>query len=355
MAKVSFETVNGEKAETCFIKNSTSVHISVILPVYNGSSYLNESVDSILSQSYSHFELIIIDDGSSDDSADIISSYNDRRIRFVHQDNQGLAATLNRGISIASGTYIARQDQDDVSLPHRFEKQVAFLDTQPDYGMVGTWAVIWEGVLPTARTHSHPADNQTLKFNLLFDNPFVHSSMMIRKSVFAEVGGYSTDCDRQPPEDYELWSRIARKFKVANIPEVLHVYREMPQSMSRTGDNPFLNHLLNINVENLTFATSGSYPELAYRDLAALSHGEYGRYSRKTSLNEMIAIVQDSARKLALDAGEDCKNIHDSVQSSVTNLRYHYYQDKYFGLLGDYCRSILNRILRKCRKLVQRA
>jgi glycosyltransferase involved in cell wall biosynthesis len=340
------QTSCNESVSTC------GKYISVVLPVYNGAAYLHEAIDSIIRQTYSDFELIIIDDGSKDDSAVIVNTYNDPRIRFYSQKNLGLAATLNRGISLAGGKYIARQDQDDISLPRRLAKQLEFLETNKDYGMVGTWAEIWEDEKPTDRSHKHPVDNLELKFFLLFDNPFVHSSMMIRKSVFDVVGGYSTDRERQPPEDYELWSRVSKKFKVANIPEMLHVYREMPQSMSRTGDNPFLNHLLRINVENLAFATSGKYPELAYRDLAALSHAAYMQYSKKTALKDMIAIIQDSAQ--ALLAGEDdgCKNIHDSFQSAVTRLRYHYYQARYSGTLGNSGRMLFQRAVRVCRRLL---
>lgn len=333
---------------------SNETLVSIVLPVYNGSMYLQEAMDSILAQTYSNFELIIIDDGSSDNSAEIIVEYTDSRIKFYRQENHGLAATLNRCISIASGSYVARQDQDDISLPSRLEKQVAFLESNPDYGMVGTWATIWEGNVPTERLHKHSPENLRLKFDLLFDNPFVHSSMMIRKCVFDIVGGYSTDRDRQPPEDYELWSRVSRKFKVANIPEVLHVYREIPQSMSRTGENPFLRHILNINKENLAWATSGKYSDQEYMDLAALIHAQYQLFSRKTPLKEMIAIIHSAAQSLADAAGVDRSAIQEEMQSRCNNLSYHYCQSRYFGLLGDSGRSLLNRTLRSCRKLVQR-
>ena len=207
--------------------------VSVIFPVYNGAAYLREAIESILAQTYSNFELIIINDGSKDDSAMIIEQFRDPRIRFYSQVNQGLAATLNRAIGLTQGEYVARQDQDDISLPQRFEKQVAFLQTHPDHGMVGTWAEIWEGDKKTPRMHKHPAETAALKFALLFDNQFVHSSMMICRKVFDKVGLYSIDKTRQPPEDYELWSRVVREFEVANIPEPLVVYREMPGSMSR--------------------------------------------------------------------------------------------------------------------------
>ena len=98
--------------------------ISVILPVYNGSLYLKESIDSILNQTYTNFELIIINDGSKDNSEEVIKSYNDDRIKYLSQENRGLAATLNIGIKLTNGIYIARMDQDDISLPERFKKQI---------------------------------------------------------------------------------------------------------------------------------------------------------------------------------------------------------------------------------------
>jgi glycosyltransferase involved in cell wall biosynthesis len=328
--------------------------ISVILPVYNGTPYLNESIDCILRQTHSNLELIIIDDGSTDDSVVIVSAYADPRIRFYTQKNQGLAATLNRGISLAKGAYIARQDQDDVSLPDRLSKQVTFLDAHPDYGMVGTWASIWEETKLTERFHKHHTDNLSLKFDLLFDNAFVHSSLMIRKTVFDEVEAYCTDPDRQPPEDYELWSRVARKFRVANIPEVLHVYREMPRSMSRTGNNPFLQHLLKINVENLAWATEGRYSNQSLQDLAALIHGVYPQFSGKTSLRELVSIVREAARVLCNHDSVQHDAIQDKIRSRVNNLLYHYYQARHFGFLGDPGRRVLTNILHVGRKMLQK-
>jgi len=329
--------------------------VSLVLPVYNGSQYLREAIDSILSQSFSDFEAIIIDDGSTDDSTSIVTSYTDPRIRFYTQKNHGLAATLNRGISLAKGDYIARQDQDDVSLPKRLSMQAAFLDAHTDYGMVGTWASIWEETKPTERFHKHPADNLSLKFDLLFDNAFVHSSLMIRKTVFSEVGAYCTDPERQPPEDYELWSRVARKFRVANIPEVLHVYREMPRSMSRTGNNPFLQHLLKINMENLAWATEGRYSDQSLHDLAALIHGAYSQFSGKTSFRELGLIVREAAGVLCNHENGQLDAIQDRVRSRINNLRYHYYQARHFGFLGDLGRRVLTNILRFGRKLIQKS
>jgi len=225
--------------------------ISVLLPVYNGAPYLAASIDSILSQTWQDFELIIINDGSRDDSAEIIRSYRDPRIRYVEQENIGLAATLNRGIGLAKGQYIARQDQDDISLPQRFARQAEYLTLHPACAMVGTWADIWREGGTTGRTLRHPAENALLQLELLFDNPFVHSSVMIRKEVLQNTGGYAVDPQWQPPEDFELWSRMAGQGELANIPEPLLIYREVGSSMSRSTDPAFWERVVNICCRNI--------------------------------------------------------------------------------------------------------
>src|SRR5437867_4347597 len=141
--------------------------ISVVLPVYNCPHYVGEAIDSILAQSYADFELIVINDGSTDETPRVLERVRDSRVRLYAQENRGLAATLNRGIELARGRYIARQDQDDASLPERLEKQVAFLDAHPNCALVGTWAQIWKERAPTARAHRHAGDDATLKFELL--------------------------------------------------------------------------------------------------------------------------------------------------------------------------------------------
>lgn len=296
----------------------------MLLPVYNGAEYLVAAMESILSQSYRNFEVIIIDDGSSDDSADIIRKFQDPRIRAYRQDNQGLAATLNRSVNLAKGEYLARQDQDDLSLPTRFEKQVEFLEAHKDYGMVGTWAEIWVGNAKSERIHRHPAENLHLQFDLLFDNPFVHSSVMVRKSVLDRVGLYSTDRTRQPPEDYELWSRVARQFNVANIPEVLLIYREVLGSMSRAGASPFLDRVINISIENLLWATSMQSQNSHVTDLAALNHAAYHRVSHEPRLDKLSRVVLDAAVKLSDLCNAPRNALEERARARVDNIRIHY-------------------------------
>lgn len=262
--------LNAMGKSTC-IATATPL-VSVILAVFNGENYIRCAIDSILDQTYTNFELIIIDDGSKDRTAEFISLYTDKRIVFVQQKNLGLSASLNKAIQLARGKYLARQDHDDISLPLRLEKQVAFMEDNPDYGMVGTHSTIWVENSPTLRGHNHPEDFPTLNFKLLFDSFFVHSSVMIRRSAVDVVGGYTLDKSRQPPEDFELWSRIIRCFKVANLPERLLIYREIPTSITRTVN--FKANLIQISSENLAFMAGLDRPNADTWNIAALYHNE---------------------------------------------------------------------------------
>src|ERR1700693_4176803 len=149
--------------------------VSIILSVRNGAADLPKAVDTILAQTFRDFELIPINNGSTDGTAAVLDGLRDPRVKVIHQQDMGLAAALNRGIALARGRYIARQDHDDWAAPTRLEKQVALLEGQPDHAMVGTRAEIWVENSKTERAHDHPTDNAALQFELLFDNPFVHS------------------------------------------------------------------------------------------------------------------------------------------------------------------------------------
>lgn len=228
--------------------------ISVILPVYNAASFLEESIQSILNQSFSNFELIIINDGSTDASQSIIEKFEDPRIIKVVQSNLGLAATLNRGIGMARAEIIARQDNDDISYPHRFEKQLDFLKAHPDVCLLGAAArIVDHAGQPANRFHRHPSHSDTLKFLLLFDNPFVHSSVMFRKSAVLAVGGYDTNSDYF--EDYRLWSHLSRQGRIANLPDVLLDYREVATGMSKSAQNYRLK-VLRQSTENIAYLLS---------------------------------------------------------------------------------------------------
>lgn len=277
------------------MSSAGSPRVSVILPVYNGENYLMEAVESILGQTYGDFELIAINDGSKDSTAALLDTVSDPRVRVVHQENMGLALTLNKGIGLARGEYIARQDADDISRPERLARQVEYMDEHPRCGLLGTWSVIHEDRVPTSRQHRHPCSNGELQFRLLFDSFFVHSSVMIRRTALDRAGLYPTDPERNPPEDFDLWLRIARDHELANLPEPLLVYRELPGSISRTKAELLDRRAITIAVENLQLLLGPGVSEVYLRDLVAIM-----RYSPRSlsplSTPRMLLKVLEQAR-----------------------------------------------------------
>ena len=197
--------------------------VTVLMPVYNGQKHLREAVDGILAQTFPDFEFLVIDDGSTDDTPRILQSLQDARISVIRNDtNAGLAASLNKGIRLARGGLIARMDCDDISLPARLEKQVAFMNANASVGVCGTGAICFgDGKEQRWR---HPASDAAIRARLFFGNSIVHSSAMIRRSVLTDNNlGYdeSLDC----AQDYDLWTRISRHTKLANLDEPLVRYR----------------------------------------------------------------------------------------------------------------------------------
>jgi len=294
--------------------------VSVVLSVHNGAADLPRAVDTILTQTFSDFELIAINNGSTDGTAAVLDGLRDPRVCVIHQDDMGLAAALNRGIALARGRYIARQDHDDWAKPTRLEKQVAFLEAHPDYALVGTRAEIWVGDERTRRAHDHPTDNAALHFDLLFDNPFVHSSMLLRKSALDAVGHYTTDPARQPPEDYELWSRIARRYMVANLPERLTIYREVPNSMSRGRSTAYVDRIVMISAENLAAAVGSSPPGRDHWDIAALNHRAFAKLSANPDIESMCRTVREAGDRILADGL--ASELRTRVQRRIDNLRH---------------------------------
>lgn len=198
--------------------------ISVVMSVYNGEKYLEEAIQSILRQTYQDFEFIIVNDCSTDKTSEILKSFKDSRIKVINNpENMGLTKSLNKGVKNAKGKYIARMDADDISLPHRFETQIKFLEENPEYALVGSSfyqiddtgkTVFWTKVL---------IRDAEIRRDLKRQNWFGHGSVLIRKSAFIECNGY--DEDFKYAQDYDLWLRISERFKIANIEEPLYCWR----------------------------------------------------------------------------------------------------------------------------------
>lgn len=203
--------------------------ISVILPVFNAESYIFDSINSILSQTYKDFELIIINDGSTDSSESIIQSFNDERIKYYRNDkNRGLIYTLNRGLTLANGEYIARMDADDICTPTRFEVQLSFLQDHVDIGVVGAEATIFQGQYKDYPQNKcgyfhKPKTDEEIKAKLFVDNPIIHPTVLMRKEVLEKTNGYNRNFYQV--EDLALWIDLSQYTKFYNISRPLINYR----------------------------------------------------------------------------------------------------------------------------------
>jgi glycosyltransferase involved in cell wall biosynthesis len=198
--------------------------VSVVLPVYNAAAYLKEAINSMLAQTFTSFELILLNDGSTDDCAEIVARYaeKDPRIKTItHTQNKGLIATLNEGFSLAQGRYIARMDADDISFPQRLERQVHYLDTHPGCFCVGTWYAHY----PSGKVQKLATEDFQIKVDVLRYNPLAHPTVMLRKETWMQQG-LQYEATHKHVEDLALWLNCMRSgLTFANIPEVLLHYR----------------------------------------------------------------------------------------------------------------------------------
>lgn len=207
--------------------------VSVIMPVFNTARYINEAIDSILNQTYENFEFIIIDDCSEDESVAIIEGYEDPRIKLIKNDrNLGISHTRNKGLAIAQGKYIAVFDSDDIAPKYRLEKQVSFLEKNPEFGLIGgAVQPINEEGEETGSAWDYPADPEEVPVRLLFGNYFAQPAVMIRAKVLSDTEPYNPKF--VTAGDYDLWVRLSRVTKVWNLPELMLYYRMHGSGITR--------------------------------------------------------------------------------------------------------------------------
>ncbi|WP_300039406.1 glycosyltransferase [uncultured Roseobacter sp.] len=207
--------------------------VSVLLPVYNAETWLGVAMDSILAQSFTDFELLVHDDGSTDGSLAILQDYaaRDRRVVLTSEPNKGLIATLNQLIDAAQGDLIARMDADDIALPERFAKQVAWLDQNPDYVLLGTSTLMIDAAGRPIAVNTAPQGHDSIDDNNLRGvTALEHPSVMMRRAALETVGGYHDSCPHA--EDIDLWLRMAEVGRIENLGDVLLKYRVHDQSVS---------------------------------------------------------------------------------------------------------------------------
>lgn len=209
-----------------------SIHptVTVVLPAYNAAAWLGGAVESILNQSLRDMELLVMDDGSTDSTPQVLSSYADARLRVVRQANRGLVAVLNHGIELANGQYIARMDADDVAYPMRLAAQVEFLEAHPEVGICGTWFRVREAGKRVRRVRT-PTHHEEIAAALFFRSAFGHPTIMFRRSFLQDTGlRYSARAAHA--EDFEMWVRARAYTRLANVARYLLEYRLHPNQTS---------------------------------------------------------------------------------------------------------------------------
>ena len=292
--------------------------LTVLMPVYNAETFLREAIESMLAQTFTQFEFLIIDDGSTDSSVAIIKSYSDARIRFVQNEkNSGISATLNKGIELASCELIARMDADDIAYPERLQLQYDYFQNHSDIALLSTWAreVTEEGTPIRTEKWRRPF----FYYNLTFECWVYHPTVMYRRSTVLQVGAYSTPYS----EDYDLWWQLSRRHKIDNLPEVLLDYRLTAVSLYRaTKKTEYEIAQYNQIVRNLHFYT-GSIFSITHAEVECYRHNVAPLLQQK-SMTAMVRCVRklDHINKCILEKENVNRNTADITEAAYQKKRF---------------------------------
>lgn len=325
--------------------------VTILMPVYNGAPFLRTAIESMLAQTFTNFEFLIIDDGSTDSSVAIVESYADSRIRLVKNErNLRLVATLNRGLELARGELVARMDCDDISLPNRLAAQVDFMDTHPEVAALGTAIRFMDSQGTLQTVWRPPQEHVSICWALLFGSALPHPTVMMRKDVIRRMGAYSsrgnvacekyggqdyelwqrlaqsdrvnqeTDCNRESEfgtEDYQLWQKMAHSNRLANLPQVFLHYRVHSTNVTvsyRSENERNINQIARRAISELIGSeiSTDLVKSIRTRHLVAgqdaymaarLVYRLYGNLKEKFSRNK-IPISASAQTEIAMDAAE---------------------------------------------------
>jgi glycosyltransferase involved in cell wall biosynthesis len=282
----------------------TKPKVSVLMAVYNNAAYLREAVDSILVQDFPDFELVIVDDGSTDESALILASFPDKRITILRNEaNVGLTRSLNRGLAVCRGKYIARMDADDIAFPQRLGKQYGYLESNPDVVLLGS-----SMVAIGADTRFYPAilGDARIRATMLFENPFYHPTVMIRHAAL-QAGAIRYNEQRVNAQDYELWFRLAQEGRVENLPEPLLHYRMHAGQTNKASQLQHANAVRRLVFFEALGITATEIPEAyfgIYAGAGGLSRKEIAVLQRFFSVilakNRQLHVVEEKTMRLVL-------------------------------------------------------
>jgi glycosyltransferase involved in cell wall biosynthesis len=281
----------------------TDKRVTVLMSVFNDQGYLVDAVQSILNQTFRDFEFLIIDDGSSKPIDTSLPVYADNRIVFMRHSNMGLTRSLNRGLSLATGDYIARMDADDVSLPGRLEAQVRLLDANPDLDMVGTFFDVVDHDGNLLERKDLIADPVYRLWRLQFHNNYGHGTMMLRKVSVVEAGSY--DEKLSYAQDYDLWCRLSTARNTAIVPEVLYQYRMVKSSHQASVRNYDAQLATAVAISNRNLmACNPALDETSCIEVRAL----YWKFQRpamsRAGLESLPATLEGFCRRFTIESAE---------------------------------------------------
>jgi len=310
--------------------------ISIILPVFNGERHLIECIESVLLQSFTNFEFIIVDDASTDDTSKILSKFAevDNRIKIItHKVNQKQTAAANTAIKHSKGKYIARMDADDIALPMRFKKQFEFLEKKPAFGLVGSWTDTINETGEILGQWKTASETGVLNWNLLFGTSFAHSSVMMRTALVKEVGYYQSP----EAEDYDLWSRLSRVSEVANLPEVLQQKRVWAGQLALKVPTETRDSVLQIMQKNMNHLLKDSHLDLSMvRNIRKVSDKTHIIQDSQL-INDIIKILLQLHNKYLakskLTKTEKKKISQDIFQKLNTLVKWQFYINYLKGLV----------------------
>lgn len=206
--------------------------VTVLLPVRNGEKWLGQCLEALVEQSYKNFKVLLVDDGSTDRTVQIATAFDSLNMRIVRGPRQGLAQALAMGVRAIDSPYIARQDHDDWSYPDRLEEQVRFLEDNPDVVAVGSQARFFSESRAEVSQQRLPTSDHAIRLRMLLFNPFVHTSVMMRRDAVLAAGNYQAPSSEPYPEDFDLWIRLGQVGKLRNLNTTLVGYRVSDHSTS---------------------------------------------------------------------------------------------------------------------------
>ena len=291
--------------------------VSVLMSVFNGERFLKRAVESILGQTFTDFEFLILDDGSTDTTWEILGKYTEKDTRIVlirNEQNIGLTRSLNKGLRLAQGEYLARQDADDISQAQRLELQVKFLDAHPEVGVVGSaLEIIDENGKVLAQRKPAKVDAELRLEMLIKNSSLLHTSILARTSLLKELGGYNENI--RFAQDYDLWWRVSRKANLANLSEILVKWRESPGRISQARRQEQLECMFAISLgimnENLK---ARQLDKEAYERFWWAYHGYIDRL-QKTDLK-----ILEPLWELMSSSGAELKATYQGLKTLVYNL-----------------------------------